>query len=369
MDVTKINNTTISINGLGDVKPKILLGGNARKAYPRTDHVFYDEFSLGIECLDKNIKTNPFSYDKGRLKSGNQLFSIVNGKLKWDILLEHYRPTRIPFLVDKTKGISLYQQLPLTEQEIKEGCNRPSWAVDSIAIYCDKSGHRIGSTNYKTGKLLHIGRILLIDSVGNTAFGRYELTDYGFDMVFPAEFMRKAKGWILVDPTIGYTSIGGSQTTLYSMRISKNNTTMSENGTANSINVYMKYDASESSAYFGIYNDNTGVPGTIFDGPDSYVVSDASFAWQTHTMAGNFVSGNPYYPTIKNVNSNYPIYKYDTGTGNQSWNSTSAFADNPTVSETTRIISMYIDYTAGGGGGHPKGVLSLPVKGCFGGMI
>ena len=65
MSIKQINDTTFSADGLGDVKPSVLIGGKATdKFIPNVNTSFYDdEFYFNLNAVDDEVIDEAVSAD------------------------------------------------------------------------------------------------------------------------------------------------------------------------------------------------------------------------------------------------------------------------------------------------------------------
>lgn len=118
---------------------------------------------------------------------------------------------RVEFTIT-TKNLVFHKQLPLTPDEIYEGVTRSQEIVNSYAVYYK---FRAGGS-YKNGKAFHIYRPIIYDANDNYTYGDIHINP-GRDgetgtmaIDIPQEFLDNAVYPIIVDPTLGYTTLGGS---------------------------------------------------------------------------------------------------------------------------------------------------------------
>lgn len=121
----------------------------------------------------------------------------------------------INLTMNTPKDLKFYYQAPLTQEEIDEGCERPANVVGSYAVYhSSKQGDysRMGGKNYKTGKAFHIYRPEAVDADGNKAWCELYIdpVEQIATITVPQEFLDVAVYPVVVDPTFGYTSAGGT---------------------------------------------------------------------------------------------------------------------------------------------------------------
>lgn len=114
-------------------------------------------------------------------------------------------------------NVKFCYQPELTQVEINDGCVRPENVVGSYAVYIDKSNHKLNGKNYATGKIEHIYRPQAIDANGNKTWCELYIPESGqadipinITVTIPQKFLDEAVYPIVVDPTFGYTTVGGS---------------------------------------------------------------------------------------------------------------------------------------------------------------
>lgn len=113
----------------------------------------------------------------------------------------------------ETKGLDFFYQPELTEEEKKQGAERPDNVVGSYAAYHKTSKHN----QYKTGKAFHIYRPKIIDDNGNEVWGELDIDEENnlLTVTVPQDFLNQAVYPVRVDPTFGYTSAGGTTTGVF----------------------------------------------------------------------------------------------------------------------------------------------------------
>ena len=161
-------------DNLGDVKPKIVIGGKAENFVPNLNLSFECESGQEKYFINLNRKSVRVKAEKESLASGKLALSIgnetdvwhidENGRLKWDIEFATKPATNVfEWELLHTEGLEFCYQSPLTQAEIDKGTIRPDDVVGSYAVYCGQSGNykdADGKTvvNYAAGKLTHIFR-------------------------------------------------------------------------------------------------------------------------------------------------------------------------------------------------------------------
>lgn len=110
---------------------------------------------------------------------------------------------RFPFSY-RAKGVTAWHYQPeLTDEEIKEGCERPENIIGSYALCGGK------------GKLFHLFRPHAVDAAGKQIWGtiRLDQDNQEIEVVVDRHWLRDATYPVRIDPTIGYTSVGASSAT------------------------------------------------------------------------------------------------------------------------------------------------------------
>ena len=143
------------------------------------------------------------------------------GALEFEIILkEKPQENEIRFSLD-SKNLVFYYQPPLHPEHPtwEAGRNgqpasiRPSNVVGSYAVYHKTRGnfHREEDADkYKTGKAFHIYRPRAIDSNGNAVWCDLLIEENQLIIRLPEDFYNQASYPVKIDPTFGYTSVGGS---------------------------------------------------------------------------------------------------------------------------------------------------------------
>lgn len=125
----------------------------------------------------------------------------------------------------ETSNLAFYYQPPLNQELV--GKEYEGWKINETHAIDDKGFLRnyrplnvVGSyavysttkwgNQYKTGKLFHIYRPLLIDAKGKTSWATLNITKTALTITLPQAFLASATYPVTVDPTFGYTSLGAS---------------------------------------------------------------------------------------------------------------------------------------------------------------
>lgn len=357
----QINDTTYSVDGLGDVKPSVLIGGKtADKFIPNVNASFYDdEFFINL-----NRKGKPAVTGKSSLAEiggdDKDIFHIDDrGRLKWDIEFgECPKFLTLSWEIKCSEGIEFLYQGPLTEDEVADGCIRADDIVGSYAVYCNKTDNK-----YKTGKLCHIPRPFVVDNDGNREWCTLLIDNDVLTITLPESFMQSATYPARLDPTFGYTTAGASDIynynsdkplgMLYGAHTAESGDIITQfsfygtrSGSTNSELNVAAYSivSSDLSARLG---SETSIPAT----------SATDQWWSSSTVSIAMTAGTIYglacgaYGEAYGEASGIKI-KYDSGDGNYCRHNTAEALPSDWTSDVSgqyRIMSLYATYEEGGG--------------------
>lgn len=114
----------------------------------------------------------------------------------------------------QTKGLNFFYQPALTQEEIDEGASRPENVVGSYAVYHKTKGgmNDAAGMEYKVGKAFHIYRPKAIDAKGTEVWGELNIDEQNglLKVTIDKDFLDNAVYPVTVDPTFGYTTVGGT---------------------------------------------------------------------------------------------------------------------------------------------------------------
>ena len=349
--------------GFQDLKTDILIGSKLDKFVPNINfNKWSDECWLNINYpIPITTEKEIYSFDAIQIVDKNgethKFYMTLEGELEYEIILPAIPASnKFTFNLSFPDGLNFYYQPELTQWETDRGCIRPDNVIGSYAIYWNKKNNQ-----YQTGKFCHIYRPHVTDAIGNSIWGKLFIDPITKVMAITVDpvWLDKATYPVVIDPTIGYASIGGTQDVtgayIIACRFACPTTGSANPGT------------------FYLYGRDTAGPrnwpGAVYELGDGNIsgnaklsTSDASISMQTTngwrsaaiTYTG-FTAGTDYFLAVAGqqisvcftyydtVTSGYEDMQYDGGTT----------LPNPFgVRDGTlaREGSMYIDYTAAGGG-------------------
>lgn len=247
----------------------------------------------------------------------------------------------------QTKNVRFCFQPPLTQDEVNEGCERPPHVDGSYAIFRADNKQ---SNQYMTGKVGHIYRPVVYDSLGEKVWADLELEDDYLTVVVPQKFLDKAQYPITIDPTIGYTTAGASSDTNY-LTVAVGGFSLGVTGDFTAVTAYFDKGSGDRADCYGvIYADNgSGAPAAIL--ALSANNTDAAFAtldWHELTLSETITS-QTIYPGISVGNNTSRFFRFDTdasvdGFENESDPAPPADPFVP-VTRDSRKYSIYATYT------------------------
>lgn len=349
------------------------------------DEEYFDDLNR-IDKLTTSKSEVKFDGNKVRLIAGSdidEIYTDAQGRMKWDVVFEKCPESMVlEWRRTCSPGLSAYYQPALTDEEIKEGSHRPPDVEGSYAIYCDKAHNWIRPLNrkreiprdwkaqlsagaaladvnisayreYKTGKIAHHYRPFVVDANGRTEWCTLLIVENVERVTLPKKFMATAKYPVRLDPTIGYTSAGGTQygSSGY-VKYGNINITASSDGTADTLYLYAVADGDgyTRQLYVGYYSDDSG-PDAAIERNLSVQISDATPSWRSASLdGGTIVSGNKYYPTLLLACGINNAWAYYDAISESCY--TETIASMPETASGTlqdRRFSIYLDYTESGG--------------------
>lgn len=307
---------------------------------------------------DRPLLSKKMEYKSGDVTAFIEPKQGTENEFDIDFTLDAKPDTNIfTYKIEGAEDFDFFYQPELSPEEIAEGSYRPENVIGSYAVYHKtKANHRIGSTNYATGKAFHIYRPKAIDANAAETWAELNYENGTLSVTVPQTFLDDAVYPVIVDPTLGITGIGA---TTYSNEVNDGilatAATMSESGTITSISVYVPVDSADDGAKkWGIYQKDS-----VSSGNHGFIIgttettSPAGNNWITlnTTASPTLNSGTVYYPSAWGEET---ALKYDTGTGTYLSDVNVYGASWPDPLTATNfanffLLSIYATYTASGG--------------------
>lgn len=236
-----------------------------------------------LDCDDSAIRIydhNPYGAEDGGVEYDRVLFTRPASNV-------------VQYQIDSW-GLNFFHQPALSPLSRNI---RPAHIINSYAIYHEtKSGHCIGGVNYRAGKACHLYRALARDANGWQVWCEQILESDGIlSIAIPQAFLDACIYPVIVDPTFGYTSIGGSATNVtaaYNVAFGPH--VAPEAGSVQSIAFYSNANTLGINFTFGIYGDTAGVPNALLG--VSAGAAGANMDWMTLNLSSPAsVSGGTSY--------------------------------------------------------------------------
>jgi len=236
---------------------------------------------------------------------------------------------------------------------------RPENVVGSYAIY-----HAYKMNNeYKTGKAFHIYRPKIIDAEGNEAWCNLNITNRLLKIEISKDFLDNAVYPVTIDPTFGYETAGAT-----SQEVAKDYRgswfTCPEDGTANSLTVYIRQDTSGGSVNVktAIYDKSDD---SLVRSSEEIAITSTDYYWETFNLLTpnpDLTANKDYWLVVWGDVGNgleFPYIKYDSATSKGADETSTDYTDgegdslweNPWTgySVVDKKYSIYCTYTAGEG--------------------
>jgi hypothetical protein len=220
MEKYRVENNTFIEVAKNDPKDKVevFIGDDKEPStfYPQVKHQRWDnECNVSYRLLNNEKGAEKITTEGSKIKwsRGNveaHFYDLEEGYEMEVVLLKKPRTNVVQFsLVDK--DVEYFYQPALTEKEIEDGAHRPENVVGSYAVYAKTpKTNYVGGKEYKCGKVGHIYRPKIHDSAGAEVWGELDIKNQILSVTIPQDFLDKAVYPVVVDPTFGYTTAGGT---------------------------------------------------------------------------------------------------------------------------------------------------------------
>lgn len=323
---------------------------------------------------DRPLLSKKMEYTVGNTTAFIEPVASTTDQFDIDFTLNAKPPTNVfTYKITGAEDFDFFYQPPLTIADDPEiaSCSadgtqcfdkdgnvvdeRPDNVVGSYAVYSKtKANHRVGSTNYATGKVAHIYRPKATDANGDWTWATLSYASGVLSVEVPQDFLDKATYPVRVDPTFGYTSIGGSGAASSARQEQKK--TLGESGNVTSIS-YASDRVSAGTVNFSlsIYDDSAGSANNLLADSGASVATwtfSEGSSFKTLSVSASSLSAADYHLGFwPDISASY-YYDVSTDTKNNAntagtWHTwPSTFGAVTGVSN--RTISIYATYTATG---------------------
>lgn len=314
----------------------------------------------GATC---NGSTVTFVFPAGKLN----VYVTDDGHIEYEGVFNSVPLSSVQLTLTGWENFDFFYQPALTAQEIADGCVRPENVVGSYAVY-----HKTKVNNqYQTGKAFHIFRPCWIAADGQRLWITQTIVNGVWTLSWNKSWTDAAAKPLILDPTIGWTSAGATSAswgTGYSVAGSVSELTPIGTNVLNNISFYgtnASYQEMDSIDVW-LCGDSNGYAGTRLTTVLTGSPLPASPAWVTtagdfnYTLTASTRTHAVYLPT-----GNYPLtIYYDNNISgnvmalNYSDPSNATFQNDATWDG--RRMSVYLTYTASGGGATPAPAPLIP---------
>lgn len=270
----------------------------------------------------------------------------------------------------QTKGLKFFYQPPITPEEVAEGVVRPENVVGSYAVYHNSKGgiNNANGMEYKAGKAFHIFRPKVKDVNGQETWGNLNINEQTGELTVTIDqsWLDNAVYPVVVDPTFGYTTIGGSKIAGTQL-ISACFFTTSEAGTLTTISSYSKASGASSTRPHAaaIYTNVSGEANGKVAEDSGNVTLTTTASWWDNSISASINNATIYWlANWTDTSSGGRDVYYDSGSTNQRESgSGSTFESWPATTFVTSVftarqVSIYATYTAAAGTVSPKGKMT-----------
>lgn len=340
------------------------------------DSEFTEEEEKALERIEKGLAKRGF-VKKEELDASD---IGEDGGLEFEWVLPHRPLTNTLTATIQTKGLDFFYQPPLTPEEIEQGAERPENVVGSYAVYHKEKGgmNRSDGKEYKTGKAFHIYRPKCKDANGNETWGELNIdTNSGIlTVTVDNDWLDSAVYPVIIDPTFGYTGVGGSTFTTANADWAAGGQVDSptELGTIVSISGYL-ICTSEHNVGAALYSTdatNNRLNSILAQDTGNELISTTA-SWITLDLSYEYAISTRYFPVFWHDSAvSYSLY-YDASPTetqyvslfdlNATFESWPAGPISRSSSNSSARASLYLTYTEGAGGGSstPKTMLLMGI--------
>lgn len=333
---------------------------------------FDNEHNLSIRYKHNGKGKESYEDVDGKVvwKKGKEeahIYKVENGYEIEAILNEKPKSNIVEFTI-QTKGVNFWYQPELSEEDKNRGCHRPENVVGSYAVYADKLKKTYAKGKvYGNGKICHIFRPKCIDASGDEVWAELSLDENlcVLSVTIPQEFLDNALYPVIVDPTIGYDSVGASDLDVgsdHNAFCSLLSVTAVTGDVLTGYSFYARKLVANETVAINAYEISAGEPTTKISGTDQSINVNSSTPqwWSVGSLSISMTNGVEYGVAYggwggASPNENTQIY-YDTSSGNNisyndatslssTWNHTAYYSDHLSLYATFTREPIAIDYT------------------------
>lgn len=333
------------------------------------------EAFLNFEPININIDSTSSSVLDGIVRGKNSKIShscyvkkddltrhSAHGNFEYDVVLEkRHTLNEIQFLCEHSPNLEFaYQPIDLLPWE--HDASRLPGVAGSIAVYHDKCNNK-----YKTGKLCHIYGMRAFDSSGKTLYIPITFSPQSkiFSGILDWDWFDSAVYPVVIDPTFGYTSVGGTEYSSNEISVVDKVTfrhTANINDTVTKISIYAKKNPNNCTIDLAIYaHDGTDPTTRLGTASRITINSDTAQWWDTAALTKVMSDDVEYATAYGNLQTSGIYIYYDAGTASAKYKTPTAVLpstwDKDGDSQGSGYVSIYATYAAGFDGDTTENVL------------
>lgn len=259
--------------------------------------------------------------------------------------------------VDCPAGVVVAYQPELTPEEIADGCIRPDHVVGSYAVF-DATGAKVGHL-YRpfavdaNGKKMWLDMRITPDPQSGQPIQQGTITVTGAAAWFAA-----AKYPVTIDPTFGYTSVGGTGTAPGgNTQFTAGPFSPASDGNATAVSSYYGISYNPDSTTLGIWANGATTPTTLLGDGDGGSITTGYSGWISDTLDSPVavVSGTSYWLGRNEILGRQAYY--DAYSGRYRKQHSETYSDGTlsnwgttSYTHSNAIYSFYAEYTEAASG-------------------
>lgn len=290
-----------------------------------------------------------------------RIFNIGNIALEYEAILYQQPGNQFSWTFPiEYRNLDFFYQPELTIEEILDGCDRPDSVVGSYAVY-----HSYKRNNeFQAGIAFHMYRPWAKDANGDKVWLELYieiLSDSTALLHITGErsWFRNAAYPVIIGPTFGYTTAGGSahNITTYSWGQGNSNVTYTHTASAGDTIRYLVASIKTGSVgdiHMGVYRYTSSLPQGIKAGSDTQInATSASQAWDSTAVTLGLTAATVYTLCAGDWGGLDIAIHYNTGAANSASYDVDAGVGETLQSswtnslQTARLLSYYANYSTG----------------------
>ena len=212
----------------------------------------------------------------------------------------------------------------------------------------NKRNHRIGSTNYRAGKVFDIFPPIITDATGSSTSGQFAFVDNMLSITVPNSFLINATYPVTIDPTFGYTDTCSVSAGSIENIVEGALQTLTEDADVSMITALLTISTSNKNAKTAIYESD----GTLVAQSNEVLVTNTASTYTDFTISTSISAGDYYLAAWMAAGTGFGIANGCTvcTTGNNFADSETygaTFPDPATLgTPTDDEMCIYATYTA-----------------------